>query len=105
MSLRTPLSSRLSHRPESPKIVSKASIKFEKILTQMDGGDEDGVSLPALKKARGPFYKHFKHEMVSRERDVQGAIARIEVDTALSPFLKQKLGDNWKSPESKRQEK
>ena len=105
MSLRTPLSSRLSHRPESPKIVSKASIQFEKILTQMDGGDEDGVSLPALKKARGPFYKHFKHEMVSRERDVQGAIARIEVDTALSPFLKQKLGDNWKSPESKRQEK
>ena len=33
MSLRTPLSSRLSHRPESPKIVSKASIKFEKIFS------------------------------------------------------------------------
>jgi WD40 repeat protein/Ca2+-binding EF-hand superfamily protein len=105
MSLRAPLSSRLSLRPASPKIVSKASVKFEKLLNQMDGKNADSVILPTLKKARGPTYKHLKHEMVSRERDVQEAISRIEVNTALSPFLRQKLGDDWMSPEAKRAQK
>merc|ERR1711968_337888 len=105
MSLRTPLSSRLSLRPESPKIVSQASIKFEKLMQQMDGGNDETPSvLPKLKSATGPLYKHFKHEMASRERDIHGAIARINVDTELSPFLRQQLGNDWKSPSSKKME-
>ena len=66
----------------------------------MDGGNV----LPKLKSATGPLYKHFKHEMASRERDIHGAIARINVDTELSPFLRQQLGNDWKSPSSKKLE-
>ena len=69
----------------------------------MDGGNDENV-LPKLKSATGPLYKHFKHEMASRERDIHGAIARVNVDTELSPFLRQQLGNDWKSPSSKKLE-
>ena len=50
--------------PRIPKIVSQASIKFEKLMQQMDGGNDETPSvLPKLKSATGPLYKHFKHEM------------------------------------------